>query len=71
MNKHFFSMAFLEFYPIVVAAVLWGHLWTSKLILFLCDNEATVYIVNKGRSKCLFIMRLMRMLMSFDAKKEV
>jgi hypothetical protein len=33
-------MAFLELYPIVVAAVLWGHLWTSKRILFLCDNEA-------------------------------
>jgi hypothetical protein len=27
------------------------------------DNEATVYIVNKGRSKRLFIMRLMRMIM--------
>jgi hypothetical protein len=57
------SMAFLELYPIVDAAVLWGYLWISKRILFLCDNEATVYIVNNGRSKCLFIMRLMRMLM--------
>jgi hypothetical protein len=56
-------MAFLELYPIVVAAVFWGHLWTSKRILVLCDNEATVYIVNKGRSKCLYIMRLMCMLM--------
>jgi hypothetical protein len=56
-------MAFLELYPIVVAAVFWGHLWTSKRILVLCDNEATVYIVNKGRSKCLYIMRLMCILM--------
>ena len=38
-------------------------MWTTKRILFLCDNEATVYIVIKGRSKCLSIMRLMRMLM--------
>ena len=63
-------MAFLELYPIVVAAVLWGHLWTSKRILFLCDNEATVYIVNKGRSKCLFIKRLMRMLIWGACKKK-
>jgi hypothetical protein len=62
-TKNKFSMAFLELYPIVVAAVFRGHLWTSKRILVLCDNEATVYIVNKGRSKCLYIMRLMCMLM--------
>jgi hypothetical protein len=33
-TKNKFSMAFLERYPIVVAVVLWGHLWTSKRILF-------------------------------------
>ena len=27
---------------------------------FHCDNEGTVSIVNKGRSKCLEIMKLMR-----------
>ncbi|VDI21925.1 Hypothetical predicted protein [Mytilus galloprovincialis] len=57
-----FSMAFLELYPIVVAAILWGHSWTTKRILFRCDNEATVHIVNKGRSRCLLIMKLMRTL---------
>ena len=56
------SMAFLELYPIVVAALLWGHLWPCKKILFWCDNEATVAIVRKGRSKCLEIMKLMRQL---------
>lgn len=56
------SMAFLELYPIVVAAVLWGSNWNKKRILFWCDNEATVAIVRKGRSKCLQIMRLMRQL---------
>ncbi|VDH99762.1 Hypothetical predicted protein [Mytilus galloprovincialis] len=45
-----FSMAFLELYPIVVAAILWGHSWTTKRILFRCDNEATVHIVNKARA---------------------
>ena len=56
------SMAFLELYPIVVAALLWGKEWKCKRILFWCDNEATVAIVNKGRSKCLEIMKLMRQL---------
>ncbi|CAG2228931.1 unnamed protein product [Mytilus edulis] len=57
-----YSMAFLELYPIVVAAILWGSKWSKKRILFWCDNEATVAIVKKGRSKCLQIMSLMRQL---------
>ena len=56
------SMAFRELYPIVVAAYLWGHLWCRKRIMFHCDNEAVVNIVNKGRSKMADIMKLMRTL---------
>ena len=56
------SMAFRELYPIVAAAVVWGKCWTSKRVTFLCDNLATVRIIQKGRSKCLAIMKLMRML---------
>jgi hypothetical protein len=67
-TKNKFSMSFLELYPFVVATVLWGYLWTTKRILFLCDNETTVYIANKGRTKCLYIMRLMRMLMWYACK---
>lgn len=61
-NEKDFSMAFLELYPIVVAAIIWGPQWTQKRVLFWCDNEATVAIVKKGRSKCLRIMSLMRTL---------
>lgn len=63
-----FSMALLELYPIVVAALLWGSEWSCKRILFWCDNEATVAIVKKGRSKCLEIMKLMRQLTWCAAK---
>ncbi|CAG2219551.1 unnamed protein product [Mytilus edulis] len=56
------SMAFLELYPIVVAAVLWGKEWCGKRILFYCDNLATVHIIAKGRSKETNIMKLMRKL---------
>ena len=56
------SIAFQELYPVVVAAILWGHCWARKRILFYCDNQATVHIINKGRSKSPVIMRLMRRL---------
>lgn len=36
------SMALYELYPIVMACVLWGHLWACKKLLFHCDNLATV-----------------------------
>ena len=55
-------MAFLELYPIVVAAVLWGKEWVGKRILFYCDNVATVNIISKGRSKEPVIMKVMRRL---------
>ena len=54
------SMAYMELYPIVAAAIVWGHRWSCKKITFHCDNEATVNILNKGRSKCILIMALMR-----------
>lgn len=56
------SMAFYELYPIVMACMLWGHLWGRKRILFNCDNLATVEIIKKGRSKIQSIMKLMRSL---------
>ena len=62
LNNKSLSMAFLELYPIVVAAILWGKEWKCKKILFYCDNESTVAIVKKGRSKCIEIMKLMRQL---------
>ena len=61
-NNDEMSIAFQELYPVVVAAMLWGHYWTRKRILFYCDNKAVVHIINKGRSKSLTIMRLMRRL---------
>jgi hypothetical protein len=56
------SMAFLELYPIVMACVLWGHQWSRLRIVLYCDNMSTVDIINKGRSKVLSIMKLMRKL---------
>lgn len=62
------SMALYELYPIVMAAVLWGHQWSKKRILVNCDNAATVEIINKGRSKVPFIMRFVRKLVWHEAE---
>ncbi|CAG2197904.1 unnamed protein product [Mytilus edulis] len=67
-NEESFSMAYLELYPIVISAILWGHVWSTKRILFHCDNMSSVYIINKGRSKCNVIMNLVRRLTWCAAK---
>ena len=54
------SIAWLEFFPIVIAVVLWGHLFRGKRILIRSDNEAVVAILNKQSSKCANIMQLVR-----------
>lgn len=55
-------LALLELYPIVVASLLWGHQWSGQRIVFMCDNIATVQVINKGRSKSAPLMQLMRRL---------
>ena len=60
------SIAHFELYPIAVACKLWGHLWSRKRIVFNCDNEATVNIINKGRSSSQQIMPLMRFITWFS-----
>ncbi len=56
------STALFELYPIVVASLLWGSKWSRKQIVVLCDNEATVNMINKGRSKTPAINRFLRRL---------
>ena len=57
-----YSTALHKLYPIVIACLLWGHLWCRKKITVFSDNEATVHIINKGRSSVPFINRLVRRL---------
>ncbi|XP_018549880.1 uncharacterized protein LOC108895509 [Lates calcarifer] len=58
--EHEQSSALFEIYPIAVACHIWGHLWQRKRISVLCDNEATVNVINKGRSSSGAIMPFMR-----------
>ncbi len=61
------STALCELYPIVVAAYLWGSEWSTKNILFHCDNSATVHCINKGRSNAPKIMPFLRRLIWISA----
>ena len=45
------NIAILEFYPIVLSLYLWGHQMRKRCILFLTDNEALVYVINKQSCK--------------------
>lgn len=67
-SSYTMSMTFMELYPIVVAAIVWGDLWRSKRILFYCDNLGTVEVLRKGRSRSSLVMKLMRRLTWCAAK---
>lgn len=56
------SIALMELYPIIIACLLWGKHWSKKQIMEFCDNEATVNIINKGRSSVSLINRFVRRL---------
>lgn len=49
------SSASFEIYPIVIAALSWGHEWSSRSILVYSDNLAAVGIINKGRSNSIAV----------------
>ena len=54
------SIAWLEFFPVVVALTLWGKCLSGKRIWIRSDNKAVVAIINKQTSKCPLIMKLVR-----------
>ncbi len=55
-----YSIAWLEFFPIVVAVVIWGEMLKGKRIIIRTDNQAVVSILNRQTSKCPKIMKLLR-----------
>lgn len=56
------SIAFLELLPVVVAAHIWGPLWSRLRVQFLSDNSAVVAVLNSGTSRSADIMHLLRSL---------
>ena len=54
-------IAFLEFYPIVVAVKCWAPQLRNRKVRFHSDNMAVVHIINSQSSQCPQIMHLVRM----------
>ena len=54
------SIEWQELYPVYLACRLWGSQWTAKRIVFFCDNESVVRILNQKTSKSPKIMELLR-----------
>ncbi len=57
-----------ELLSIYLAARTWGHLWSNKHVVVACDNLTAVAAINKGSSKSLAIMRMLRDLFWISAK---
>lgn len=57
-----FHINILELFPIVLAVEIWGKTMANRRILFLSDNEATVFVLNKMSSKDSIMMKLVRRL---------
>lgn len=56
------QIAIKELFPIVVALELWGTVLRNKKILFMTDNMAIVYAINKQTCKDKGLMKLIRRL---------
>ena len=62
------SIDWQELYAIVVACSICGKHWSRKRIIFHCDNQPVVEIINSKRSKSPTIMTLIRTLTSITLK---
>lgn len=65
------SIAWLEFFPVVVALTLWGESLSGKRVLIRSDNQAVVAIINNQTSKCPHIMKLVRFFVLQCLRKNV
>ena len=61
------SINALEILAVVIACKLWGHMWTHRRILLYCDNQATVMVLNSGRTRCTFMADCLRELWLISA----
>ena len=55
-------ITYKELYPILLASVVWGPLWSTRWVLFQCDDEMVVSIINSGTSCDDDVMHLLRCL---------
>ena len=63
------NIAHLELMAIVVMVKVWLNEFTGKSVVFKCDNEAVVSVVNKGRAKDPRLLELLRELVFVAATR--
>lgn len=64
------SINWREMKALVTAAAVWGPTWHGKRVVFHCDNECVVHVVNSGTCKSPAIMALVRALFFISAQHE-
>ena len=57
---HHYNIQILELYPIYVMISMFAHDLANSSIVFHCDNEAIVQIINKQSSRDVQVMKLLR-----------
>eukprot|EP00732_Lithocolla_globosa_P001096 Lithocolla_globosa_v1_NODE_493_length_3897_cov_316.316502.p2 type:complete len:317 gc:universal NODE_493_length_3897_cov_316.316502:1840-2790(+) len=67
-TKERYSIQWKELYVIVAAAATWGSQWTRRRILFECDNESMVKLIENGYSPVPVLASLMRTLHFISAE---
>jgi hypothetical protein len=65
------SIAAKELFPIVVACVVWGHMWQGCTVRCISDNEAAVQVINQRYAKDALLMHMIRCLFFVCAKFDV
>lgn len=61
------SINWRELYAVVLAAATFGRQWRGRRIIFHCDNQSVVYILQSGTSKSPELMKLVRLLFYLSA----
>ena len=58
----------LELLTVAVCCKVWGHKWLGKKIRIYCDNQASVTVLNSGRSRDQFMQSCLREIMFLAAR---
>ena len=67
----FRDITYLELIPIALAIYLWGRLLKNEKVIFFCDNEAVVFIVNNKSAKSERVMTLLRFVFYWTLKSNI
>jgi hypothetical protein len=65
------DITYLELISIALAIYLWGHLLKNKKVIFFCDNEAVVFILNNKSAKSERVITLLRFVVYWTLKSNI